>query len=343
MVMSLPFLKRIALTVNTVIFLLVFVHLAFFKSVNVPFLVAFSIPDACIYLIGYFLILRDKLDIYTWLLFIWITIYTGVTTLCIGNGYGFHLYCFSIIPIVFITEYIGYKRKKRKMIALPLSIAITLFYIIFTGYVTKHGPIYDRGEEKLTMFWSFNALVVFSFLICFIYYLIKLIVISEDKLREAAQIDQLTRLYNRHYMFDKLSDITDRDRECILAIVDIDNFKKVNDIYGHNAGDEVLKNISGHLRKECRGCEISRWGGEEFLVVSYSPYADTVAMLEKLRKNIETTPVEHDGKKIQTTVTAGVASRSSGQDLNELIQTADKRLYHGKNNGKNCIVTGAEV
>lgn len=336
--MELSHLKKIAWIVNIAIFLMVFGHMIFFWYIDVPFLVAFSIPDACVYIIGFVLIHYDKLNIYVWLVYCWITLYTCVTTICIGIGYGFHLYCFSIVPIIFVTEYIAYKQKRRSMKALPVSLIITAFYIIFTSYGSSHGPVFERSGKQTAFFWSLNALVVFSFLIAFISYLIRLIIISEEKLKKAAQTDPLTQLYNRHYMFERLKIITNEDKQCILAMTDIDDFKQINDTYGHNAGDEVLKHLSELARKECSDCEISRWGGEEFLIISYAPYQETVAMFEELRKKVEVSPVSYDGKKINVTITVGIASRYSGQDPDKWIQIADNRMYYGKNNGKNRIV-----
>ena len=333
------YLRKIALAVNIVILCLVFGHMMFFHYIDVPFLVLFSIPDACVYIIGFFLIYRDKLNIYVWLVYCWITLYSGVTTICIGCGYGFHLYCFSMIPIIFVTEYITYKQQKYTMKALPVSIVIALFYIVCTGCSVYFGPLFECSHRHQTLFWSFNAFIVFCFLISFTYYLIKIIIISEDKLKQAAQVDQLTRLYNRHYMFDRLEAITGEDKQCVLAMTDIDDFKQINDNYGHNAGDEVLKSLAEHISEECSDCEISRWGGEEFLIISYAPYPEAIEMFDKLRKKVESSPVDYEGKEIKVTITVGIASRNKGQDPNEWIKLADNRLYCGKNNGKNCIVT----
>ena len=332
-------LKKVAVVINSIILLLVFGHMLFFYNIDVPFLVAFSIPDACIYLIGFILIYFNKLRAYVWMVYCWVTLYTGVTTVCIGSGYGFHLYCFSLIPIFFVTEYISYKIKPRTMRAVPVGIVSAIFYILYTSYSTFYGPVFDFDQHHRTMFWSFNALIVFCFLIYFSNYLIKIIITSEEKLTQAAQIDQLTNLYNRHYMYDKLVNITDEDKQCVLAITDIDNFKHINDTYGHNAGDEVLRCVSEQISKECPDCEISRWGGEEFLIISYLPFSETITMMDNLRKKIESSHVIFDSEEIAVTITVGIASRCSGQKPNEWIQIADNRLYHGKNNGKNRIVT----
>lgn len=336
--MELSAVRKVSVVVNTVILLLVFGLAAFFAIIKVPFLVAFSVPTACIYLVGYVLIHKDKLDIYVWMIYCWLTLYMGVTTLCLGYGYGFHLYCFSMIPIMFVTEYIAYKLERRSMRALPVSIVIAVFYILCTGYVSYFGPVYERDQKYAALFWIFNALTVFGFLIYYTYYIVQAVIVSEGKLKEAAFIDKLTGLYNRHYMFDRLVALTNENSGNVLAMTDIDNFKRINDTYGHNAGDMVLQAVSERMRTVCTDCVIARWGGEEFLIVSKLPAEKACAMLEKLRQCVESSPVSCEGTDISVTLTIGAAEHADGQDADEWVKVADSRLYYGKNHGKNQVV-----
>ena len=312
--MELSAVRKVSVVVNTVILLLVFGLAAFFAIIKVPFLVAFSVPTACIYLVGYVLIHKDKLDIYVWMIYCWLTLYMGVTTLCLGYGYGFHLYCFSMIPIMFVTEYIAYKLERRSMRALPVSIVIAVFYILCTGYVSYFGPVYEREQKYAALFWIFNALTVFGFLIYYTYYIVQAVIVSEGKLKEAAFIDKLTGLYNRHYMFDRLVALTHENSGNVLAMTDIDNFKRINDTYGHNAGDMVLQAVSERMRTVCTDCVIARWGGEEFLIVSKLPAEKACAMLEELRQSVESSPVSCEGTDISVTLTIGAAEHADGQD-----------------------------
>ena len=336
--MELSAVRKVSVVVNTVILLLVFGLAAFFAIIKVPFLVAFSVPTACIYLVGYVLIHKDKLDIYVWMIYCWLTLYMGVTTLCLGYGYGFHLYCFSMIPIMFVTEYIAYKLERRSMRALPVSIVIAVFYILCTGYVSYFGPVYERDQKYAALFWIFNALTVFGFLIYYTYYIVQAVIVSEGKLKEAAFIDKLTGLYNRHYMFDRLVALTNENSGNVLAMTDIDNFKRINDTYGHNAGDMVLQAVSERMRTVCTDCVIARWGGEEFLIVSKLPVEKACAMLEELRQCVESSPVSCEGTDISITLTIGAAEHADGQNADEWVKVADSRLYYGKNHGKNQVV-----
>ena len=317
--------------------LLVFGLMAFFKMCDVTFLVYFSIPAAMVYMFGFYLISRTRLDFYIRMVYVWLTFYMGVTTVCLGTDYGFHLYCFSMIPVIFVSEYLSYKLKRNGVKAVYISIGVAVFYLLCTGYVSAKGPVYEREQSVSTFFWLFNSLTVLVFLIGYINYLITMIINSEEKLREIALVDRLTGLYNRHFMLDRLSEIGEPEPG-FLALADIDDFKKINDVYGHNAGDEVLKTVSERMRDTAPKCIISRWGGEEFLIRVPGNIADGKALLEKLRLCISSEPVEYEGRVINVTVTIGAAERKDGQTVDNWIQDADDKLYEGKNSGKNKVV-----
>ncbi len=101
-----------------------------------------SIPTICIYLFGYLLIHKGRLDIYVWTVYLWITLYMGLTTVCLGYGFGFHLYCMSMIPVMYVTEYLAYKLERRSLKALYVCSAVCVIYMVYTGYVSYYGPIY---------------------------------------------------------------------------------------------------------------------------------------------------------------------------------------------------------
>ena len=157
---------------------------------------------------------------------------------------------------------------------------------------------------------------------------------SDSLLSERANKDPLTGLYNRHYTMEKLKEAYNGDKPRSIAMIDIDNFKLINDGYGHSAGDEVLKKIASVMTEVCGNGTIGRWGGEEFLIL----FEGTPGIIEKLRSTVEDTVFEFDGRKIDVTVTAGVASMDKEISLDKWIIEADEKLYYGKNNGKNRVV-----
>ena len=125
-----------------------------------------------------------------------------------------------------------------------------------------------------------------------------------------------------------------------IAFFDIDNFKRVNDSFGHDGGDEVLRHIAGIIKKEMQGCEICRWGGEEFIILM-KDYDFTVAKekMEYIRKTIEANPTVFFNKRIPVTVTIGIEENKEGyQAPDDIIKVADARMYYGKQHGKNIVV-----
>ena len=330
--------QKIAYAANSALVLMVLGMMAFFKLLEIDFLVYFSIPTLLVYAITYYLVYKGKLELYVYVLYGWIALYMDVTTVCLGTAYGFYLYCFSLIPVVYALEYMSFKLGRNGIKPLIISLSIAFSYMIFMGYVSKHGPVFDRDNKYSTVFMLMNSVSVFSFLIVYINYLIKSIIGSEKKLVRMAHRDRLTELYNRHYMLEKLSALPEDETSGILAMADIDDFKKINDTYGHNAGDEVLKEISEKMKKVCIGCDIARWGGEEFLVHLRCDEVVAKAMLERMRMIISSEPVVFEDMSINVTVTVGMAHRDNNESIDNWVNKADSNLYTGKKSGKNKVV-----
>ena len=127
-------------------------------------------------------------------------------------------------------------------------------------------------------------------------------------------------------------------------MLDIDFFKKINDTYGHDAGDEVLVALAKILRDkhdENEGFHVSRWGGEEFLVFyerHQKSREDVIEEFDALRQKIQDTVIQYNNSTINITVTIGLAFYEKGETINSLIKVADKNLYEGKNAGRNRVV-----
>jgi diguanylate cyclase (GGDEF)-like protein len=125
-----------------------------------------------------------------------------------------------------------------------------------------------------------------------------------------------------------------------IAFGDLDDFKRVNDSYGHEAGDEVLKHATKMIRQELPGCDICRWGGEEFVILLKDcDLPNAKSKLERLRKTIESNPTVFFGKQIFVTMTLGLEEfRPSYSKPEAVIKKADERMYYGKQHGKNMLV-----
>ena len=177
-----------------------------------------------------------------------------------------------------------------------------------------------------------------------------------DKLRHNMQLslemaitDQLTGLHNRRYMsrhLDTLMKNASEAKPISFLIMDIDYFKAVNDTYGHDVGDEVLRDFASRIAANVRGIDLAcRYGGEEFVVVmpdTDAGYAYTVA--ERLRQSIELTafPISRAPNKINVTASIGIASSNgNGDDSDKLLHRADQALYRAKREGRNRVIAEA--
>ena len=166
---------------------------------------------------------------------------------------------------------------------------------------------------------------------------------------ELALTDELTGLYHRRYLFVHLDELIGRvDQDGISAAVllfDIDNFKQVNDTYGHAAGDDVLRELAARTTHCVRSVDlVARRGdgaGDEFVVVM--PETDiTIAagVAERLRATVarESFTIRSDRRKLSVTISIGVASAAAGDDRDRLLSRADDALYAAKNRGRNCVI-----
>jgi two-component system cell cycle response regulator len=173
---------------------------------------------------------------------------------------------------------------------------------------------------------------------------------SVTETMEMAVIDGLTGLHNRRYLDSHLQTLFDRSvtrrRPLSVMMTDIDHFKAVNDRWGHDGGDRVLREFAARLRKNVRGIDLAcRYGGEEFAVVmpdTEAHIAEKVA--ERIRAEIASAPfvVTGDGTAIEVTVSVGVSSLKPYADgVEALMKRADMALYEAKSGGRNRVVAKA--
>jgi two-component system cell cycle response regulator len=165
---------------------------------------------------------------------------------------------------------------------------------------------------------------------------------------EMAVIDGLTGLHNRRYLDSHINTLferaTMRRRPLSAMIADLDRFKAINDTYGHDGGDQVLREFARRIRSNVRGMDlVCRFGGEEFVVImpdTEPALAERVA--ERVRHDIEREAFLVSGKPVPVTVSIGVASVGYGADsVSALMRRADAALYEAKNGGRNRVVATA--
>ncbi|ASG65881.1 hypothetical protein CEW91_06890 [Idiomarina piscisalsi] len=164
---------------------------------------------------------------------------------------------------------------------------------------------------------------------------------ANDKLEHLVHTDALTQIWNRYHMEyvldEQISAAKRYSHELGVILFDIDNFKDVNDNYGHDAGDAVLIGLSKLLEKELRDTDdFGRWGGEEFMIVAkHSDLEATVALAERLRQRLEAATFDDVGV---VTASFGVTFYKGGESRASLVKRVDDALYDAKENGRNRVV-----
>jgi diguanylate cyclase (GGDEF)-like protein len=155
--------------------------------------------------------------------------------------------------------------------------------------------------------------------------------------------DGLTNLYTHLYITSKLTDEVARSTRygsnLSIMLFDLDNFKDVNDTYGHLAGDSILKEVARILKGSLRSLDsVGRYGGEEFLVLLPETDGDSAKVIgERLRRRIEEIDFMYDDNRIKLTICGGLAVHREGMDEKALIKIADENLYKAKREGKNMV------
>lgn len=167
-----------------------------------------------------------------------------------------------------------------------------------------------------------------------------------EEQRQKALIDPLTNLPNRAAWSERLEhevrDWQQHGNTLLLVMLDLDHFKRINDNYGHLAGDKVLKIIAGVLRKRLRGTDfIARFGGEEFVMLM--PDTSLVAgakLLETMRASIEACPFHFKGERVTITLSVGFTALKTAEHSDQALKRADQALYRAKNAGRNRVEPG---
>lgn len=279
-----------------------------------------------------------------------IIIFTIFCNLVIGWESGYSVQFFSAISGSFYFPFV-IKSEKRK--SLSLTFCVTLFLSYILSYILSQmlAPIAPLSPTWTRVFFIMNVVISFSIIIMLSYMFVwellnkqKILTMQNEQLYELAHKDPLTHLLNRRSMNEKMTlrmeQLKLTGKRFTLVIGDIDDFKKVNDNYGHDAGDIVLITVSDIIRQNVgNGGFVCRWGGEEILMILNESLESATEVTDRIRKRIDENIVNHEGNQIHVSMTFGVAESIPGYKIEHLIQQADDRLYYGKKHGKNQVVT----
>ncbi len=317
--------------------------LVIFCKMEIPELVYFNIFSVVLYISLFFLFRYYSSWLVIFAAYVEICIHSFYATVLLGWETGFPLYMVCMFPLVFFYP------KKRKFEPYLYSAVTIVAFIILRLYNEENGAIYEY--DSLTGLYLYNALISFVMVIAFSAACTEINNSVRKELQEKneellvlANVDPLTGMLNRRSILELVKqrelERAETGRGFCFLICDIDDFKQVNDSYGHDCGDNILKGIADAIKQSIgdKGTAC-RWGGEEFLILTECEDGGSAFRLaEMLRNDVSATDIEYGEYIFNITVTIGVASRAETDGYDEAITLSDKRLYKGKANGKDQVV-----
>lgn len=326
-------------------FFLLSVHtclLLFFLAFGIRVMVFVNIVSLLVYSLSFLTLKASRIATYILTTYIEILAHMFLAILCLGWNYGFQLYFIGSIAIVYYADYFSVRLGQTHIQGAVLSVGSTILYFIGFGVTRTFRPFYTPDERIAVVAQIINALVVFGFCTLFFRMLAHSAIFYEAQLTQQANYDKLTGLENRRSILKYLERMYEDKQlsEEWVAIIDIDDFKVINDRYGHNCGDFVLQTIAGIISRYSGSFRTCRWGGEEFLVQgSCTPEGKPeYRLLESIRRAVEQHEFTYEQQKIRLTITIGVAKYEKDMTIDEWVDAADKKLYIGKKSGKNRMV-----
>lgn len=273
----------------------------------------------------------------------------AVMTVLYGWQAGYYLYLFEVLSLIFMNSFLDELKRKQKTNnqTIIITIIIIICFLLLKTYTLHFPPYYQLSEKLINIVFITNGVIVILTVPMFASRYTRQVSRSIDTLKSNALLDELTGLYNRRairpYLDLYMTEFNTKGISFGIAIFDIDDFKHINDKYGHNEGDKVLVRVADILKENItETVNVARWGGEEFIVLQQygsKDYLSFVSLIESISEKIaRETFLPVRGGEYKITVTAGCSHSLHNIAIKDLINRADIRLYKGKNSGKNCTI-----
>ena len=327
-------------TFSNLVFLLI--HIAYtiiFAIFGAYIMVYINASSVVLYLFSFLLIRYKKYGIYVAVCGIEIPACMIASTIICGYSCGFQLTLIGLCVLAFVSSYF-LKDRGRVLNPLYVSAYFAAAYVFLYFFCRSVDSYYHLPIKLYEALFISHSIIVFVFVVGFMYALVKYVFLLERKIRKESNTDNLTQIANRNALNTYFEGLGDLKSNYVVAIFDIDNFKKFNDVNGHLCGDYILREIARIAKENSLNDFVSRWGGEEFVVISKIEISldETYNKIDMIRQKIENNKFVYNNKKLHSTITIGVAKYDNDESIEDWIKRADENLYHGKKNGKNQIV-----
>lgn len=340
---TVPVMLRITAIGSGIYLLLMMVHL-----IDIWLIVPIVSNAICMVLLctSFLLTYRNKNIVAVILQHIAILIWIFVAIIFFGWECGAQQFITLLLVSVFTGSYI------EQRIKMEYAILLVLIHIGLHLYMMTNLPFYEQT------FWEMLYTHVLSIVFCFGIIIAVVVTFSHNSitmetklkgynsnLKRLANVDPLTGLKNRRCMMNFLKDNVEskdlvKTDKAVIVIGDIDFFKRFNDHYGHACGDEVLTQLSALFMDYMEGKgEVARWGGEEFLLVfTDCSLKQGIEYMDNLIHRIRLMDIRYGGEVLHVTMTFGMSEYDPERTIDAIINNADKKLYFGKQNGRNRVV-----
>ena len=268
------------------------------------------------------------------LIWLEVMLHAALGSLLIGWDSGFHYYLLLFIPTIVVANTRGY--------AVPLVMLLLAYYLGLRAVCDWLGPLTPLSPISLKWVNALHVALVFGMLSALAAFYRRTVLIAEDRLRKQATLDPLTGLNNRRQLLrlglPMLACARRSATPLAVAMLDIDHFKRVNDTWGHDAGDEVLVRIGQLLKASFRSSDIvARFGGEEFCILApgLSP-EEAFSLFDAFRLRLAEERFTFDGEQVAITISIGVSTEVI-DSIDTMIAAADTQLYRAKERGRNRV------
>ncbi|MBO4680043.1 MAG: GGDEF domain-containing protein [Lachnospiraceae bacterium] len=308
----------------------------FFFLIGIVPVAILSIGSCIVYLFIPFIKGEDLEQNGIFVVYCEISVFSLLSTMILSMRSGFFLYC---LPLP-LSSYIEIRNVKRRKY---LFITATIAMLLLVPLADMAEPLFKVYRDRMAPYdymflvGNFFVVVVTYAINVYMYMAIQERMVKETKYK--SEHDALTSVYNRTYFNQFMQEVSKNGRPsgCFIMF-DIDNFKQINDKYGHDVGDMALKSVSKVVSGMVRDNDVFvRWGGEEFVIYIEKIGAESaVSKAEEIRKAIADTPYygEH-----HLTVSLGVAEIREGEHFATTLKRTDENLYKAKTTGKNRVVS----